>query len=77
MMNEIKKEFPEGKRQIEMVLVKMLRETRSWDDFMQIGDALWNIRQHAESMQKEQEQFLGLNNVALPKQRINENNPSP
>lgn len=77
MMNEIKKEFPEGKRQIEMVLVKMLRETRSWDDFMQIGDALWNIRRHAESMQKEQEQFLGLNNVALPKQRINENNPSP
>ena len=76
-MNEIKKEFPEGKRQIEMVLVKMLRETRSWDDFMQIGDALWNIRRHAESMQKEQEQFLGLNNVALPKQRINENNPSP
>ena len=75
-MNEIKKEFPEGKRQIEMVLVKMLRETRSWDDFMQIGDALWNIRRHAESMQKEQEQFLGLNNVALPKQRINENNPS-
>ena len=76
-MNEIKKEFPEGKRQIEMVLVKMLRETRSWDDFMQIGDALWNIRRHAESKQKEQEQFLGLNNVALPKQRINENNPSP
>ena len=58
-MNEIKKEIPAGKRQLEMVLVKMLRETLSWDDFMQIGDALWNIRQHATSMQNEQEHLSG------------------
>lgn len=38
---------------MEMVLVKMLRERRSWSDYMEIADALWNVRRHAESMKKE------------------------
>lgn len=56
-MNEIRKEYPEGQRQTEMVLVEMLRERRSWDDYRKISDALWNIRFHAKSMQKEHERL--------------------
>lgn len=54
-MNAIKKEYPEGLRRSEMVLVEMLRESRSWADYMEITDALWNLRFHAQSMQKEHE----------------------
>ena len=54
-MAEIKKEYPEGKAVLEMVLVKMLNERRSWADYQAIGQALWNIRFHADQMKKEQE----------------------
>lgn len=54
-MNAINKEYPEGLRRSEMVLVKMLSESRSWADYMEITDALWNLRFHAQSMRKEHE----------------------
>lgn len=58
-MDEIKKEYPEGKGVIEMVLVKMLNERRSWADYQAIGQALWNIRFHADQMKKEREYLTG------------------
>lgn len=54
-MNHIDKEYPEGLRRSELVLVRMMRESRSWSDYMEITDALWNLRCHAESMRKEHE----------------------
>lgn len=53
IMPEIVKEYPEGQRSAEMVLVRMLTERRSWADYMEISQALWNIRFHADSMRKE------------------------
>ena len=54
-MPVIRKEYPEGLRSAEMVLVQMLREKRSWQDHMDIKDALWNLRFNAKSMQKERD----------------------
>ena len=54
-MNVLTKEYPEGQRQAEMVLVQMLCETRSWADYTAITDALWRLRFHAKGMQKERE----------------------
>ena len=53
-MRALKKEYPEGQRITEMVLVKMLKEKRCWADYLEITQALYNIRFHAESMKKEQ-----------------------
>jgi hypothetical protein len=54
-MPEIKKEYPEGQRRTEMMLVRMLGERRSWAEYQDITQALWNIRFHAESMKKERD----------------------
>jgi len=54
-MPEIKKEYPEGKRSLEMVLVEMLAEHRSWDDYKKISQALWRIRFRAKGMEKERD----------------------
>ena len=54
-MGIIEKEYPEDRRIIEMVLVKMLIERRSWADYKDIADALRNVRRHAERMQKERD----------------------
>jgi len=60
-MAEIKKEYPDGLHRTEMVLVRMLRETRSWFDYQEITDALWNIRFKAECMRKEHEHLTADN----------------
>lgn len=52
-MPELKPEYPQGKSTLEIELVKMLTEKRSWHDYCQIGQALWNIRFHADMMKKE------------------------
>lgn len=54
---EIKAEYPQGQRHIEMTLVKMLSEKRSWNDIREIHTALWNIRSHAKSMKEEQKKL--------------------
>lgn len=51
-MPEIKKEYPEGQRSAEMVLVNMLIEKRSWADYMKIKQALCNLRFHAADLKK-------------------------
>ena len=56
-MNAINKEYPEGQKRAEMILVRMLRDHRSWSDHMEIVDALWNLRFHAKSMRDEQNMF--------------------
>lgn len=53
-MPELKREYPEGQRSLEMVLVEMLRDKRSWNDLREIGSALWDIRRKAKSMKDEQ-----------------------
>ncbi len=58
-MSEIHKEYPEGQHQAEIVLVEMLREKRSWCDYVAITDALWRIRFNAKRMQKEHEILFG------------------
>lgn len=52
-MAEITAEYPEGKRNAEMSLVRMLSEKRSWVDYVEITNALDNIRRHAGSMDEE------------------------
>ncbi len=54
-MPEITKEYPEGRKSLEMALVKMLSDKRCWLDYVAIGNALHNIRMHAESMEKERD----------------------
>jgi len=56
-MPEIKVEYPKGKRSAEMVLVQMLRDKRGWLDYMDITQALWNLRFHADSMKKERDRI--------------------
>ncbi len=58
-MAKIEKEYPEGLRSAEMALVRMLRDKRSWNDYMEITQALWNIRFHADQMRKEQSFLCG------------------
>ena len=63
-MPVIKKEYPEGQRRAEMILVRMLTEHRSWADYMEITQALWRIRYHADSMKKERDHLtadMGVN----------------
>lgn len=55
-MPELIAEYPTGLRSIEMTLVSMLNEKRSWNDLKEIESALYNIREKAKSMQKEQKQ---------------------
>ena len=55
----IKKEYPEGLRFNEMTLVKMLLDHRSWSDYRDIAQAIWNVRFHAQQMQKEQQLIQG------------------
>jgi len=53
-MSELKKEYPEGLSGIEMMLVRMMTEKRSWNDYRDISTALWQIQFTARNMQKEQ-----------------------
>ena len=52
-MPKIKSEYPEGQRSAEMTLVEMLQEKRSWADYMEIANALWNLRYRAKLMKDE------------------------
>ena len=52
---DIKPEYPKGLHFLEMQLVDMLIEQRSWNCRMKIGMALVSIRNHAKNMKKEQD----------------------
>lgn len=52
-MPEIKKEYPEGLHNIEMELVRMLKDHRSWHDYQEIGSALWRVRYSAKQLTSE------------------------
>lgn len=45
--------YPERHRSIEMTLVAMMGEHRSWEDIRKIGAALYNVRKQVECMQDE------------------------
>lgn len=60
-MPELIAEYPIGLRSIEMTLVSMLNEKRSWNDLKEIESALFNIRRQAKSMQDEQKQVCAGN----------------
>lgn len=63
-MPEIKPIYPEGQHSLEMELIEMLSEKRSWHDFQRIGNALYNVRKCAKSLQDEQESFKNDNVVS-------------
>lgn len=46
-------EYPKGKRALEMQLVKLLIDDRSWKDYCTIGSALHSISYTAKSMTNE------------------------
>ena len=52
-MDEIKKEIPEGRRGVEMTLVRMLKKHQSWADVVDIADALWRVGFIADSVEAE------------------------
>lgn len=47
--------YPKGIDSIEMALVEMLNEHRSWHCYQRIASALQNVRRHAASMQRERD----------------------
>jgi len=63
-MAEPKKEHPKGLRSMEMILIEMLQERRSWVDYQTISSALWRIRHTADQMRKEQEILFPKNEAA-------------
>ena len=52
-MPEIKEEIPEGRRNTEMILVRMLKKHRSWVDVVDITAALWRVGFIADSIEEE------------------------
>lgn len=54
-MAELKPEYPEGLHALEMELIDMLAEKRSWTDIRRIGKALSRVKQQAKQMAQEQE----------------------
>ena len=53
-------DYPQGLRNAEMTLVRMLKQQRSWADIMDITDAIWRIQFIAEQMQKERDVLYGV-----------------
>lgn len=49
-------EYPLGKCRAEMLLVEMLQTGRSWFDYMEIIEALSNLRRHIKSMEDERKE---------------------
>ena len=69
-------EYPQGLALAEMRLVRMLKERRSWADYMDIVDAIGNLHIHAKSMQEEHDHLCGGDQIdsgsAMPP-RVNTN----
>lgn len=57
--NEIKPECPEGQYTMEMQLVRMLGEERTWTSRQTISNTLYAIRRHAKLMRDEQDTSPG------------------
>lgn len=57
-MQNVTPEYPKGQHKIEMVLVNMMKERRSWADYNDIADALLNVRRKAKTMAEEREMIF-------------------
>ena len=56
-MPNIEKEYPEGRSQTEMSLVRLLKGHRSWHEVREITEALWRVGFIADNMKREHDQF--------------------
>jgi len=54
-VNKLEESYPAGRLSAERILIAMLREKRSWQDYIDITQALWNLRFIADQMKKERD----------------------
>ncbi len=68
-MAEIRKEVPSGRRNVEMILVRMLKKHMSWQDVRDITDALWRVGYIADSLEREHHHLSDENLCSVAKEQ--------